>query len=104
MPCCHGARLKGLCLLELLNPEEDCSWWTGVYEKHLTLKQSSTGIQLRSVGGWGERRVVGVWIQSESSGIKALTILCIDVQVGSIRKRSTLAYNLQLKKKMKPSE
>lgn len=31
-----------------------------------------------------------------SSGIKALAILCIDVEVGSIRKRSTLTYNLQL--------
>lgn len=29
--------------------------------------------------------------------MKALTILCIDVQVGSIRKRSTPAYNLQFK-------
>lgn len=42
------------------------------------------------VGGGGFRG-------KRSSGIKALTILCIDVQVGSIRKRSTLAYNLQFK-------
>lgn len=25
MPCCHGARQKELCLLELMNLEEDCS-------------------------------------------------------------------------------
>lgn len=38
-------------------------------------------------GGWGFRG-------KRSSGIKALTILNIDVQVGSIRKRSTPAFNL----------
>lgn len=46
-------------------------------------------------GWWGWGR--GAFRGKRSSGIKALPILCIDVQVGSIRKRSTLAYNLQFK-------
>lgn len=25
MPCCHGAQQKELCLLEVMNREEDCS-------------------------------------------------------------------------------
>lgn len=45
--------------------------------------------------GWvGGCWVVGVFRGKRSSGIKALTVLCIDVQVESIRKRSTLAYHL----------
>lgn len=40
--------------------------------------------------GWA----VGVFAGKRSSGIKALTVLCIDVQVESIRKRSTPAYHL----------
>lgn len=45
-------------------------------------------------GRMGGCWVVGAFRGKRSSGIKALTVLCIDVQVESIRKRSTLAYHL----------
>lgn len=47
-------------------------------------------------GASGGTTMGGGRSEGRSSGIKALTVLCIDVQVESIRKRSTPAYHLLL--------